>query len=326
MTVSQPAYFIYLLRSFCMTRAGQLEIKNFISLANAVIGVFLVSFGPFILMGQIPQVLSRLFPFTRGLNHAYWAPNFWALVTALDRVLLLCKDMEFSCVSWPMTSLCAVAKRTDLGISINESGIVSTSRGLVGDTIFAVIPNVKPIHTFIVTLGFQLVRVGWGRIMLWSMLKTLLILLLDCSDKTLEKPNIQVFLDCADIVWLQFVLVWLACPWEGSFTLPRPIEVREITSCYFTASVSMTHSVCWRLRGMHISEPSSCAVWLAFSDFSLLYSPREVKTIVWSSDTGWQWMVLHQSRSSKCYIPYYGSFLFTCHSIVRFMSEHRWNF
>jgi len=48
--------------------------------------------------------------------------------------------------------------------------------------------------------------------MLWSMLRTLLILLLDCSDKTLEKPNIQVFLDCADIVWLQFVLVWLACP------------------------------------------------------------------------------------------------------------------
>ena len=82
-----------------MTRAGQLEIKNFIFLANAVIGVFLVSFGPFILMGQIPQVLSRLFPFTRGLNHAYWAPNFWALVTALDRVLLLCKDMELSCVS-----------------------------------------------------------------------------------------------------------------------------------------------------------------------------------------------------------------------------------
>lgn len=57
-------------------------------LANAVIIVFVLSLGPFAVMGQLPQLLSRLFPFTRGLNHAYWAPNAWALITALDRVLL----------------------------------------------------------------------------------------------------------------------------------------------------------------------------------------------------------------------------------------------
>jgi alpha-1,3-glucosyltransferase len=70
---------------------------HFLSLANVVIAVFIVSLGPFALMGQLPQLLSRLFPFTRGLNHAYWAPNAWALVTAADRVFLK---------SEPTTSMC----------------------------------------------------------------------------------------------------------------------------------------------------------------------------------------------------------------------------
>ena len=84
----QPAYFIYLLRVHCMSPSGEILHVRFLTLANAVILVFLLSIGPFALMDQLPQLLSRLFPFTRGLNHAYWAPNVWAIVTALDRVLL----------------------------------------------------------------------------------------------------------------------------------------------------------------------------------------------------------------------------------------------
>lgn len=52
-------------------------------------------------------------------------------------------------------------KITGSNIPVNEAGVASTSRGLVGDTIFAVLPNVKPIHTFIITIAFQLVSVLW---------------------------------------------------------------------------------------------------------------------------------------------------------------------
>jgi len=149
---------VYLLRSYCISSVGEIHLKNFLSLANAVIAVFVLSLGPFALMGQIPQLLSRLFPFTRGLNHAYWAPNFWALVTAADRVLLKCESFHSTNGCLDMTAMPDV-KIIGSDIPVNEAGVVSTSRGLVGDTIFAVIPNVKPIHTFIITIAFQLVSV-----------------------------------------------------------------------------------------------------------------------------------------------------------------------
>ncbi|KAH9977985.1 glycosyltransferase family 57 protein [Lactifluus volemus] len=134
-----PAYFIYLLRAFCMSPQGSILPSRFLALANVVILVFIASLGPFLLMGQIPQLLSRLFPFTRGLNHAYWAPNAWALLTAADRALL-------QYVRWFGASF-----------SVDVSGVSSSSRGLVGDTSFAILPNVKPIHTFLITIAFQMV-------------------------------------------------------------------------------------------------------------------------------------------------------------------------
>jgi len=120
-----------------MTPSGAIQPKSFVALANAVIAIFLVSLGPFILMGQLPQLLSRLFPFTRGLNHAYWAPNAWALLTVADRVLL------------------QVVRSAKLSVSLNHMGVASTSRGLVGDTVFTVVPNIKPSYTFVITVALQ---------------------------------------------------------------------------------------------------------------------------------------------------------------------------
>jgi alpha-1,3-glucosyltransferase len=48
-------------------------------------------------------------------------------------------------------------QHTGIDLPVDVSGIISTSRGLVGDTVFAVIPNIKPIHTFIITITFQTV-------------------------------------------------------------------------------------------------------------------------------------------------------------------------
>lgn len=47
------------------------------------------------------------------------------------------------------------AKRFGASFSVDASGVSSSSRGLVGDTSFAVFPNVRPMHTFIITIILQ---------------------------------------------------------------------------------------------------------------------------------------------------------------------------
>lgn len=134
-----PAYFFYLLRVFCLRRRNMFQPRflNAVMLGSSVIGVFALAFGPFALWGQMEQLLSRLFPFSRGLCHAYWAPNVWALYSFADRILV------------------HLAPR--LGLAVNKDALTSVTRGLVGDTVFAVLPEIPPRTTFILTLVFQLV-------------------------------------------------------------------------------------------------------------------------------------------------------------------------
>jgi alpha-1,3-glucosyltransferase len=96
-----PAYFIYLLRAYCVGPKSIFHIKvvNCVKLGLCLLIIFGVAFGPYAYWGQIPQLLSRLFPFSRGLCHAYWAPNVWSVYSFTDRVLIFGKSCRISLLS-----------------------------------------------------------------------------------------------------------------------------------------------------------------------------------------------------------------------------------
>ncbi|KAI1212202.1 glycosyltransferase family 57 protein [Annulohypoxylon truncatum] len=134
-----PAYFVYLLRTYCLSSHSifRIQFLNCVKLGSGILSIFGLAFGPFAIKSQIPQILSRLFPFSRGLCHAYWAPNVWAMYSFVDRVLIF------------------VAPR--LGLPVKTEAINSVTRGLVGDTAFAVLPEITPRVCFALTLIFQVI-------------------------------------------------------------------------------------------------------------------------------------------------------------------------
>ena len=85
-----PAYFVFLLRAYCLGQDSILHVRfgNCIKLAFGLAVVFTSAVGPFVYWGQAEQLLKRLFPFSRGLCHAYWAPNVWAMYSFTDRILI----------------------------------------------------------------------------------------------------------------------------------------------------------------------------------------------------------------------------------------------
>ena len=82
-----PAFFVHLLRRRCAGVPPRQGALQFATLGVVVLGVLGPVLGPFLAAGQGAQLARRLFPVSRGLCHAFWAPNFWALYAAADKAL-----------------------------------------------------------------------------------------------------------------------------------------------------------------------------------------------------------------------------------------------
>nr|CAG4647935.1 EOG090X06YP [Moina brachiata] len=130
-----PVYFVYLLRSYCFdlkNSAWSFHLKRLILLGVVVLSIFGITYGPFAF--QLGQVFSRMFPFeNRGLCHAYWAPNFWALYNIVDKILSV------------------IARRLDI-IHPEVTTIASMTGGLVKEFEHTILPTIMPKVTLLCTL------------------------------------------------------------------------------------------------------------------------------------------------------------------------------
>lgn len=165
-----PCYFVFLLRAYVLNFEN-FKFKSYkdllflvkwchlLKLASIVIGVFSVCFAPFIF--QMPQVLSRLFPFSRGLTHAYWAPNFWALYSFADKILsiiILRVPYIYTFITRFISSPLIPASVNEIRQRVQEASN-NGSKGLVQDVIFTVLPQIPPKVTFILTIFYQILAV-----------------------------------------------------------------------------------------------------------------------------------------------------------------------
>lgn len=106
-----------------------------------------------------------------------------------------------------------------LGLPVDKSAVNSLTRGLVGDTSFAVLPNVAPQTTFQLTLLFQVVYDAAFRSSAQANLKQ------DLSREAIQQPHVGHLRWRRDSLRVCFVLIWMACPRKGDIARYHSLQL-----------------------------------------------------------------------------------------------------
>lgn len=158
---------------------------------------------------------------------------------------------------------------TGAEFAINESGVASSSRGLVGDTVFAVLPNVKPVHTFVITVAFQLVRLPSVdspiiSLIINGVIKVWLV-------KLWRNPTYKSFLTALTLSgWTSFLFGWHV---HEKAVLLVLIPLRQVGIAARVNHLSHFHSLLAAERQAYFRTFLLASVAGVFSLFPLIFNP-----------------------------------------------------
>lgn len=157
-----PTISMYIIAK--LPRRALPALRTLSCLAMTTAATLLLPWLPFYISGgrqYILQIITRLFPFERGLLHANWAPNWWALYAAFDRVLLIAypKPHSFS------TTVGHIGARSPFAYLPNPTPAVCTTLILLSITPILVKLHRNPTpHNLLACCSYNLLAAftfGW---------------------------------------------------------------------------------------------------------------------------------------------------------------------
>jgi len=130
-----------------LTTAILHAFRDIVLILLPIVTILLTVFGPFVYISykmhgvftiQLEQLIKRLFPFGRGLIHAYWAPNCWALYCFLDKTLSILLPRYYG---YQLSSL-----------KESQAAAFSSTSGLVGEYHFYILPKITATHCLLIVV------------------------------------------------------------------------------------------------------------------------------------------------------------------------------